>query len=577
LQHACLWPAKDCANFIGHGFIFTTQHTQDYVMGHSRKRRIRFFKYLFPHSLAGRLMLAILIIMALSHVVSICIVRSERHELYSDLTKNKIIPRAISLVKTLVLFPEEDQRRILENLSSNDIYFSLDDAAILQNTPNSRYLFYLEGNLKAMGLTPKDEATRHPQIIFIDEEYINDMAARFGNCPPKPYRTPAAATTLGPCQDNISVRDVHEIWHTQKEKWHRNKKAIKSSMLPLPSHEETEEDDFFFDDDTHKHSHKKHPPLWENGVFLSIPLEHQKWLNMVVRSAGPPPSFNKDYFVLLIISSAITILVISSMVRSMTKPVSRLSDAADHIGRGIQVDDIPEKGPKDIRNLIRAFNEMNRRINKFVHDRTRLLAAVSHDLRTPLTSLRLRSEFIQDDDLRQKIQITLADMERITNTTLSFARESLQEEQFRRVNISALLESICDDHADLGQEVTCISHKKDIVLDVRSQALKRAIHNIITNALKYGNRADLCLDIHGKDLRITCTDTGPGIPENEMENVFEPFYRIDAARDTTQGGVGLGLAISRDILRAHGGDISLHNNIKNSRITGLTVRMIIPI
>jgi signal transduction histidine kinase len=187
-----------------------------------------------------------------------------------------------------------------------------------------------------------------------------------------------------------------------------------------------------------------------------------------------------------------------------------------------------------------------------------MLAAISHDLRTPLTSLRLRAEFVTDEETREKLLGTIEEMQAMTEATLVFAREEATGEPTRTVDLAALLESLCADLADLGWSVS-FAEAEPMAYRCRADALRRALRNLIENAVRYGGQARVALGASADGIEITIDDDGPGIPPQDLERVFQPFVRLELSRNRSTGGVGLGLAIARGIIRAHGGDILLAN------------------
>jgi signal transduction histidine kinase len=193
-----------------------------------------------------------------------------------------------------------------------------------------------------------------------------------------------------------------------------------------------------------------------------------------------------------------------------------------------------------------------------------MLAAISHDLRTPLTSLRLRAEFVQDHDLQEKMLKTIEEIQTMTEAALSYAREDAAVEATRTVDLSALVGSLCDDLAELGQNVT-VSEGPKVLYRCRPDSLRRAIRNLVENAVRYGERATVSVVRNADSLDIVVEDTGPGIPPADMEQVFAPFFRLEQSRNRETGGVGLGLSIARAIARHHGGDILLENRTEGLR------------
>ncbi|MDH5513116.1 MAG: ATP-binding protein, partial [Gammaproteobacteria bacterium] len=245
-------------------------------------------------------------------------------------------------------------------------------------------------------------------------------------------------------------------------------------------------------------------------------------------------------------------------VRWLTRPLGVLAVAADELGRDIRRAPLAEKGPAEVRRAAAAFNTMQSRLQTYLREREQMLAAVSHDLRTPITRLRLRAEMIEDESLRVKFARDLAEMEAMTTAALDFLRGAHVDEPVQPVDVLALLESLQADMEEAGHEVQV--RAQDIApFPARPLALKRCLTNLADNAVKYGKRAEIGVEDDGRELRITVADDGPGIPEAELKRVFEPFYRIEGSRSRETGGVGLGLSVARDIARAHRGELALRN------------------
>jgi signal transduction histidine kinase len=272
----------------------------------------------------------------------------------------------------------------------------------------------------------------------------------------------------------------------------------------------------------------------------------------------PPPHWTPATLLAIAVTAAALSLIVTLMVRRITRPMAELAAAAERLGRGETVPAIAERGPLDTRQTMRAFNRMRGRLQRFVQDRTRMLAAISHDLRTPITTLRLRAEFVDDEETRAKILETLDEMQHMIEATLAFAREEAAAEDTRTVDLAALVESVAADFADLGQEVV-FSGPERLAYACRPIGLKRAVRNLIENALVYGERARVALEPGALAVRIVIEDDGPGIPEADFERVFAPFVRLEESRSRETGGIGLGMAIARSIVRGHGGDIELAN------------------
>jgi len=292
-------------------------------------------------------------------------------------------------------------------------------------------------------------------------------------------------------------------------------------------------------------------------AHISVPLQSGGWLNVVALQRGlatPVWPIVVQFATMAAISAAGIILVLGRL----TRPLKELAKAASRLGRGETSAKLDEKGPVEVVETIRAFNEMQERLTTFVHDRAKMLAALGHDLRTPITSLRLRAEFIEDEDVREQILHTLDEMAQMAEATLSFAREEAAQEPARLVDMGALTSSVCEDLADTGLDVTC-ADTGDFAVRCRPVAMKRALRNVVENAVAYGHRANVTAECKHGEARIVVEDEGPGIPVTEMEKVFKPFVRLEQSRNKDTGGVGLGLAIARSVIRSHGGDILLQN------------------
>jgi signal transduction histidine kinase len=247
-------------------------------------------------------------------------------------------------------------------------------------------------------------------------------------------------------------------------------------------------------------------------------------------------------------------------VRRVTAPLGNIAQAAERLGRDISTPPLAEIGTIEMRRAVKAFNQMQERLRRLVKDRTRMLAAISHDLRTSLTSLRLRIEDVENPAEREKMLATIADMTAMIEATLAFARDDAIAEPRRRVDVTALLASIVDDMAAAGHAVT-MADAPPLVWECEPRALKRAVSNLVENAVKYGTAARLSIRTDPAIIEITVDDDGPGIREGEIEKVFQPFYRLEESRSRDTGGIGLGLAIAQSVVQAHGGEIRLSNRV----------------
>ena len=291
---------------------------------------------------------------------------------------------------------------------------------------------------------------------------------------------------------------------------------------------------------------------------VSIALPDGRWLNARSVPTAPVPALARPYVAMLAILAVLLVAAVSLGTRRATRPLAGLAEAAERLGRGEPVAPLPETGPEEVRRAVAAFNRMQERLSRFIADRTRLLAALGHDLRTPITSLRLRAELLDDEEAKQRIVETLDEMQRMVESTLAFAREEAQAEPVRETDLAALVEGTVEDLSELGLDVRLVA-SEPVVARIRSAAVRRALRNLIENAVRYGKRARVGLVREREEAVVRVDDDGPGIPADKLEEVFEPFVRLDPSRSTETGGVGLGLAIARGIARAHGGEVSLVN------------------
>ena len=274
----------------------------------------------------------------------------------------------------------------------------------------------------------------------------------------------------------------------------------------------------------------------------------------------PQATENWPFRLLLSIGLLLAAVIVVSLiaVRWATRPLKTLADAADELGRNINRPPLAETGPTEVASAARAFNTMQSRLAAWLRERTQVLAAMSHDLKTPITRLRLRAELLEDAQLRTKFENDLREMEAMVASALDFLRGMDNGEVVRPVDVHALLESLQADLQETGGVVTIEGHAAS-PYPGRPQALKRCLANLLENAIKYGGTAKVVIDDNAERLQISILDEGPGLPPDQLEKVFEPFYRVEGSRNRDTGGTGLGLAIAKNVVELHGGRITLSN------------------
>ena len=259
----------------------------------------------------------------------------------------------------------------------------------------------------------------------------------------------------------------------------------------------------------------------------------------------------------VLIRLAVVVVLALVVTRLMTRSLARVSEAAEELGRDIRRAPMPETGPTEVRKVARAFNEMQSRLMRLVDDRTRILAAVSHDLRTPLTRLRLRLEMLESTAARERSIQDVEDMQAMVSEILEFLEDSYQPESLERVDPVAMLRAICAD-APWGEASVSINGSARALL-ARPLALKRCLTNLVENAVRYGGHATITFDDRPERVGISIRDNGPGIPAESLERVFDPFYRVESSRNRDSGGTGLGLTIAHEVAVSHGGNLTLSN------------------
>lgn len=293
-------------------------------------------------------------------------------------------------------------------------------------------------------------------------------------------------------------------------------------------------------------------------IEVSLQLNDGSWANFGLTLLRPDSLLSHRSIMSTLIMAVGVALFSVWATRWIGRPLATFAQAADRLGRDVNAPPLPPDGPKEVRSAAAAFNEMQDRIRRFVEDRTRMLAAISHDLRSPITRLRLRAEMLQEGEARAKMLGDLDEMEDMVSSTLEFARGEQNDEKPQTIDLAATLEAICDNATDMGLEAE-FEWTGRLVCDCRPLAIKRALANLVENAARYGGKAHVSATRQGNDVQVVIDDEGPGIPEEAQEKVFTPFYRLEQSRSRKTGGIGLGLTVSRTILRAHGGDITLSN------------------
>jgi signal transduction histidine kinase len=312
------------------------------------------------------------------------------------------------------------------------------------------------------------------------------------------------------------------------------------------------------------------------SLLVTVRMSDGDLLSLQMPGIPPQPEFRTPEPGRLVASLAALlggVLVLSLLaVRIATRPLSDLAEAARRLGEAPEHNPpLAIRGPAEVGHAAGAFNQMQERIREHIAERTRILAAISHDLQTPITRLRLRAEMLEDEALRGRFVGDLEAMQALIREGLDYARSRDDATPLEAVDIDSLLDALVEDAAEMGWRVAVRGRARRPCL-ARPAALRRALWNVIGNGVKFGGSVSIDVATHADQTALAIRDQGPGLPEDELEKVFEPFYRTEASRSRDTGGSGLGLAIARNLLRAQGGDIGLANHADGGLIARITLK-----
>ena len=469
----------------------------------------RLQKWFWPSRLTGQMIAVVLLGLSLALAVSFWTLGDAHRDAVFQINRGMLVRQMASLTMLLEDTPENLHPAILRTARREFSAFELADHSLIQDVEHTEAEQVVSSKIRKL----------------LDNRY-NQRQIRVELSSVKPEDI--IRTRRGKAQQKYFEKGHREY---KKHEWYRNRPRL----------------------------------LYLN---ISIQLNDGQWLNM--QSAAPEAehwlAFRTLFFLAL---SAICIIAgIVLIVRRLTRPINRMAAASKRLGLGEKIEPLVEEGPNDIRELTSAFNEMNERIQRFIEDRTRMMAALSHDLRTPITSMRLRVELMEDNPDKENLLNTLDEMHQMSEATLAFMRQSSDNEETRNVDLNALLYSLCEDFQDIGMNAR-YREGNEVIVRCRLINLKRALRNLIENAVKYGHQADVWLEPMDRFTKICIQDQGEGIPEQMMEKIFEPFVRLETSRNRETGGIGLGMSIARNIIRSHGGEIQLENNDQGLKISVL--------
>ena len=496
-------------------------------------------KALWPQSLAGRLILWLLLVLTLAMAMALVLQRVNNARLLAQVAEDDAVTRITMVSRILEQSGTAKWPQTLHAATSEDFRFSLGENVFIKATKKGG-----KDKYRSPPLTPELRHLKNGKtILFIAPSADSRKKQKF--------RT-------------VTITSEKEIYHdpVQTDRLSLKKKARARSETEIFIANASDSSMKFSDTmanipDLARYRRKLSSD--ENGAMdIAIKLENGRWLNAAFTPRTLPFwSLEEVWFLGLLVLAIGGVIVL--VVRAETRPMQRLAQAAEALGRGEHLPPLDENGPREIRLAVEAFNLMRARLGNFVQDRTRMLAAMSHDLRTPLTTLRLRAEMIEEPEARKKLIETIEEMHRITEASLSFAREDDNTEETQKIDLNALVRDLCEEANAMGKDARMETEAATLNARVRPAAIRRALRNLIDNAVRYGEHANVTMTTKDSEIRIAVEDDGPGIDEAQLEDVFAPFVRLENSRNTETGGAGLGLAIARTIARAHGGDVVLQN------------------
>ena len=476
----------------------------------------------WPDTLAGRTLSLLVGMTLLLLIGSALLLQDERKDRFEERNLSYLVDEVTTLVSLLQDADPAERARIVERFAQRGDDIELTDRPRLP--PSWPWRHAVEHSIHhklraALGIEDRESLRVSVQIDERNRGQARNQAQPHEQSPP--YGEPQRSVQMGEHVQNGAQPHARPPAHTE----------------PRPENLRTGD---------------------VKGIAVSVRLRDGTWVNIQTSRIDKPPPWAGKTLQLLGLLLLMVIACGLLIARRMAHPMAQLAAASHRFGLGQIQPLLAEKGPREVRQTIHAFNLMQERLHRHLQERSRLLAAVSHDLRTPITILRLRAEYIDDAEMREKTLATLAEMEAILSATLHFARDEAADETTRATDLTALVQSLVDDQADLGSEVGYDGPDRSI-FHCRPIALKRALSNLIDNAVKYGGTVRVMLSEESGGRRIVIDDDGPGIPEDELEKVFEPFVRLDASRNRETGGTGLGLSVARTIVHAQGGTLRLDN------------------
>lgn len=494
---------------------------------------------LVPRSLAGRFILLLATALVFANVVALVLLDTERARFAREARRGAQVERIATLVPVLISIPPRLRNDVARAASSPGSILSVDAEPLVREGERGWLTERLIASFDDLG-------------VDLDDARINITA--IGPRPPRPVRD----------RDRRGPRNREDRQHRGHHPDPGGRAEADRAVSPQPDLDDNDdiEEVAEVDDRGERAEPGGDDSFWQHWrrwrhvrVEASIPLGDGSWLNLRQRRPEPPPPVIGGAILFALFLSLAAVLAVGVVfIRRITRPLSALAAAAAQAGAGDRTATVPESGARELREAAAAFNAMQRRIALFDAERARTIAAVGHDLRTPITSLRIRAEML-DDDTRDAMVKTLEEMRVMADGLLAYGRSEADAEPAATLDLAALLRELCDPPGG----AVAYRGPAAFPFEGRPVALSRAFANIVGNARRYAGSATVTLASDREGVTVTIADDGPGIPEDKLDAVFEPFMRLDPSRSSETGGEGLGLAIARSLIRAHGGTIVLAN------------------
>jgi signal transduction histidine kinase len=455
---------------------------------------------LWPRSLAGRLVLLLVAALAAAQFALVFVLRSQQDNIVEEMAHGQTLSQTVTLARLLTTYPANESETLATAFGSRESC-----ARIATDPPSDRSMTTAEQHLAdLLAIMLHGVKAGMPQVAIE---------------PTGHHEHPCGGDSARP----------HGAGHTDGG----GKRAGKPFLVDRSR---------------------------MAAVAMTVPLPDQRWLTVRTTVAVPGGWSRATLLSFLLSSFAVAVVAIIS-VHTQTRSLRALADASDRLGRGETVAPLVAAGPSEVAAATRAFNTMQERLSLFIRDRLKLLAGISHDLRTPLTTLRLKAEFIEDEKVRDDIIATIDELTVISEATLAFTRAEATTEVTEAVDLHGLVAEVTEAFCLNGADVV-ITPFPPLIYACRPVALKRCFRNLIENAVRYGGNALVSAVTQRDAVTIAVEDDGPGVPPDQIEDAFQPFVRLEPSRSTETGGIGLGLAIARSIVKAHGGTLTLSNRLE---------------